>query len=209
MTDLEHVVDRYGDMRPFFQRSQFTELMDRVDYAGLEFLIAPGIYDDGADPLLSKTPSDVIIDLERRFSEIYVLELQEEAAICIGIENGLDLSALRPMRSLRHDHLLSGWSEMEIPEHVWIKMARLLKSEILVYNYFRAKFEQKFFQMMADQKNADAGPLYVTLKSHSLFSNSRLRDSILNRTRVSYFPSWMETDDIKKKLLSMASSEPS
>jgi hypothetical protein len=87
MNFLEFFVDQYLTKRTEWSRSQFSELMGRVDYAGLEWTIAPSIYADDSDPLLEEGGVEKTIQwMEKNFEDIYILELQEECAVHFAIK---------------------------------------------------------------------------------------------------------------------------
>jgi len=156
---LERAVDRYADLYPAWRRTQFGELLGYVDYAGLEYnrQIHP-ISDDNDPFVLGQTANDVIVQMEQKFEDVMILELSEESFFYFGKKYKLEMENIKPMIPARHAEIRP-WDEWDIPERILNKIADLVKDEMVVYNYFREKFECQFLESLG------AGDIDVYLRA--------------------------------------------
>jgi|GEM_PF-2740494 len=170
---LEHYVDNYASCYAQWNRSQFCELLNKADYGKLEWRVENELPTDYVDPLHEVNGiSDVIKSMDMKFSDIYILELQEESAFCFAKRYGFDSRLLVPRGIARHS-AVPRWDEHNIPERVLKKIEKLTERERTVYDYFRYKFELEFALCL--YSSSDFLQEYLDLKARALVAIQKLR----------------------------------
>lgn len=168
---LKKVVDGYSSSRPTWCRTQFGELLDRVDYGGLEWWQSMLPCPDDRDPLANgESVSAVVRAMENKYQGVYILELQEESALQFAIDAGLDPNRLQSQATLRHEEV-RGWDETDFSPDLLSKIQELVAPEMAVYNYFRKKFEAQFIGSLLHPQ----GENYFRVKGQAIQSVPKLR----------------------------------